>query len=516
MKGNAHHGGKFNRTRIHTGEHGLWKENPCEGVCSGLFPSSWLSHGQTMKCRHMDLLLTHGHFLYEDPKELGIMKPYPPLGLLYLSSHLRKKGFDVEIYDTTFGSRAELLDILQNYRPSVLGIYGNLMTRSNVLSIIAAARASGWMVVLGGPEPPAYAEEYLNAGAHLIVQGEGEVTLEDVLSAFRRGGPGFFHDIPGLILRAEDGSLIRTPARPLIPELDGQPWPDRERIAIEKYVEVWRARHGMGSLSLITARGCPYRCRWCSHATYGNTHRRRSVNGVVDEIEWLIRRYQPDMLWMADDVFTIHHGWILRFAQEMKARGLKIPFECITRADRMSPPVADALAGSGCFRVWIGSESGSQRILDAMERGVSLEQVGDAIELCRARGIQTGIFLMWGYEGEEISDIEATVEHVKKTRPDVFLTTVSYPIKGTPYFDDVAPRLVSRQPWRETTDRELVIRGRRSKEFYAIADRLLRSEVALENSSREPQADASAAIQLRRQVEEARQGLRKAAMQVES
>lgn len=444
------------------------------------------------------------------------MKPYAPLGLLYLSAHLRRMGFDVEIYDTTFGSREELFSILRQGPPSVVGIYGNLMTRLSVLSIISAARAAGWTVVLGGPEPPAYAEEYLDAGAHLIVQGEGEVTLEELLAAFQESDAPSLHKIPGLIFRSEDGSLVRTPSRPLIPDLDAQPWPDRERIDIRRYIEVWRKSHGMGSLSLVTARGCPYHCRWCSHSTYGNSHRRRSARGVVDEVEGLLNRYQPDMLWIADDVFTIHHGWVLQYAREMKERSLRVPFECITRADRINPAISDLLAELGCFRVWIGSESGSQRILDAMERGVKLEQVQEAMRLCRTRGIQTGMFLMWGYEGEEISDIEATVEHVKSALPDVFLTTVSYPIKGTPYYDEVAHRLAVNRNWSQSTDRELIIRGRRTREFYGFADSLLKSEVALQVLSNDSRAGLPAANDLRRQIEDARRGLYAASTQVES
>jgi radical SAM superfamily enzyme YgiQ (UPF0313 family) len=199
---------------------------------------------------------------------------------------------------------------------------------------------------------------------------------------------------------------------------------------------------------------------------------------VVDEVAWIAQRYQPDMLWLADDVFTIHHGWILEYATEMKRRGLKLPFECITRADRLNPLIAETLAGLGCFRVWIGSESGSQRILDAMQRGVKVEQVRDAVSLCKQHGIQTGMFLMWGYEGEEIADIEATVDHVKQCRPDIFFTTVSYPIKGTPYYDKIASRLVSIRPWETSTDREIRIRGRHSDQFYRHADELLKSEMA--------------------------------------
>ena len=424
----------------------------------------------------MKLLLTHAYFLSEDPKERQIMKPYAPLGILYLSSYLRGKGFDVDIYDSTFGSRQELFSILDAGPPAAIGIYGNLMTRRNVLDIAVRARAAGWKVIVGGPEPANYADEYLRAGADLIVAGEGEYALERLLSSHLE--PAEWPSIPGIVFRAPDGSVFRTGSSQLVPDLDAQPWPDRERVDIPRYLKVWREHHGTGSVSVITARGCPYHCNWCSHSVYGKTHRRRSPKSVVDEVAWIAQRYQPDMLWLADDVFTIHHSWIFEYAAEMKRHGLAIPFECITRADRLNPRIAETLAALGCFRVWIGSESGSQRILDAMQRGVKVEQVRDAVALCKQNGIQTGMFLMWGYEGEEISDIEATVDHVKQCRPDVFFTTVSYPIKGTPYFEKVAPRLVSIRPWDASTDREIRVRGRHSETFYRHADELLKTEMA--------------------------------------
>jgi radical SAM superfamily enzyme YgiQ (UPF0313 family) len=424
----------------------------------------------------MKLLLTHAYFLGEDPKERQIMKPYAPLGILYLSSHLRGKGFDVDIYDSTFGSREDLFAILDAGPPAAIGIYGNLMTRRNVLEIASRAHADGWKVILGGPEPANYAEEYLAAGADLIVAGEGEYALERLLATDLL--PSEWPSIPGIIIRSPDGSAFRTGPAQLVPDLDSQPWPDRERVDIPRYLKAWRDQHGTGSVSLITARGCPYHCNWCSHSVYGKTHRRRSPKSVVDEVAWILERYEPDMLWLADDVFTIHHGWIMEYAAEMARRGIKIPFECITRADRLNPRIAETLAALGCFRVWIGSESGSQRILDAMQRGVKVEQVREAVSLCRQNGIQSGMFLMWGYEGEEVADVEATVDHVKKCRPDVFFTTVSYPIKGTPYFEKVASRLVSILPWESSTDREVQVRGRHSRTFYQHADELLKSEMA--------------------------------------
>ena len=166
-----------------------------------------------------------------------------------------------------------------------------------------------------------------------------------------------------------------TAPRPQIADLDGQPWPSREAVSMEQYLETWRQHHGAGSVSMITARGCPYECQWCSHEVYGKTHRRRKAARVADELEWILEHYDPDMLWFADDVFTIHHGWLAQYAAEMKRRGIAIPFECISRADRINERVADLLAEMHCFRIWIGSESGSQRVLDAMRRGVTVEQV---------------------------------------------------------------------------------------------------------------------------------------------
>jgi radical SAM superfamily enzyme YgiQ (UPF0313 family) len=424
------------------------------------------------------LLLTHAYFLFEDEKERQIMKPYAPLGLLYLSSHLRKQGFSVELYDSTFGSKEELFRLLEQGPPAAIGVYANLMTRPNALAIMQAARQAGWLVIAGGPEPANYPEQYLAAGATVVVAGEGELALEKLMrSNFQQHAwPG----IEGMIYREDGAQTVRTPPAGLIKDLDAQPWPDREQIDMGRYLQTWRTFHGKGSVSLITARGCPYKCNWCSHSVYGMTHRRRSPNAVVDEIEWILERYSPEMLWLADDVFTIHHGWLFSFAAEMRRRGLSVPFECITRADRLSQQVAETLAELRCFRVWIGSESGSQRILDAMQRGVTVQQVRSAVATCKSLGIQTGMFLMWGYDGEEIPDIEATVAHAKACEPDVCFTTVSYPIRGTPYYEKMQSRLVTLGEWGKSTDRDIRIHGRHSRRFYQYADELLKSELAHE------------------------------------
>jgi len=441
-----------------------------------------------------DLLLTHGYFLHEDPKELQIMKPYPPLGLLYICSHLRARGFSVDVHDSTFSSQEALYTRLREQPPSVLGVYANLMTRPKVVKILAEARRFGWRTIVGGPEPGAYVDEYLNAGAEVVVLGEGEVTVEELLPLLHAGKTTRLDDVRGIAFLNGNGLVVRTPPRPQIQDLDAQPWPARDAIDTGRYVETWRTHHGMGSISLITARGCPFRCEWCSHQVYGQTHRRRKPRFVADELEWLRERYKPDMLWIADDVFTIHHGWLQEWREQVGSRSLHIPFECISRADRLTEEVIRTLAELGCFRLWIGSESGSQRILDLMQRNVTIEAVQRATSLCRDYGIKTGMFLMWGYEGEELDDIEATIAHVRASKPDVFLTTVAYPIKGTPYFKRVAEqgRIREVRPWAESSDRELEIVGRRSGEFYQIANQLLKHEVELVRMD----ADTDSALKL--------------------
>src|SRR4051812_31161286 len=432
-----------------------------------------------------DLLLTHGYFLSEDEKEREIMKPYPTLGLLYLSSYLRQKGFDVEMFDTTFTAREELFARIAE-GPGVIGIYTNLMTRRPVIDIAVFARDHGWTVVLGGPESANYPEEYLAHGASVIVTGEGEETMAELLPALAKHGPHRLHGVAGTVFRDETGAVVHNSERTQIADLDSLPRPDREQIDQQRYVDVWRTHHGMGSVNLITARGCPYKCRWCSHAVFGFSHRRRGVADVAGELEQIRDRWQPDQVWYADDVFTINHRWLFEYAAELKRRGLHLPFETISRADRMmKEEVLETLAELGCYRIWIGSGSGSQRILHAMERGVTAEHGPWGTRAAQRHGIQVGMFLMWGYEGETLEDMEATVEHVKKANPDVFFTTVAYPIKNTGYFEDAASRVIATKAWEDATDRDYSIRGRRSKAYYKQADRWLRGEVAAHRADSE-------------------------------
>ena len=428
---------------------------------------------------NLKILLTHAYYLNQDEKEMRIMKPYVPLGILYISSYLKKFGFDVEIYDSTFASFEEQREFLLQMKPDIAGIYCNLMTKLNVIPLMKFIKENlKAKIVLGGPEPPFYAEEFLNSGADIIVDGEGEVTMRELCEELTKPEPRI-ESIRGIIFRTRDGQVFRTPPRELMNDIDEFPLPDRESIPLERYLDTWKNSHGYSSISINTMRGCPYKCKWCSHSVYGLTYRRRSPDKTAGEIEFVTERYKPDMLWFVDDVFTISHKWLSRLEKIFKERGIRIRFECITRSDRIDEDAVRTLKDLGCFRLWIGAESGSQRVLDLMDRRVKASQVRDMIKLAKKYGIETGTFIMLGYPGETKQDIHLSVRHLKEANPDLFLTTVAYPMKGTPFYKEVQSKLITDLPWERRTDRDLDFSGRYSKRFYSFANRYLVNEVNL-------------------------------------
>jgi radical SAM superfamily enzyme YgiQ (UPF0313 family) len=419
----------------------------------------------------MKVLLTHGYFLEEDVKEKKMMRPYPPLGILYIAAYLTQHGIPVEVFDTTFSSRDKLERRLRAELPDVVGLYTNLMTKIGVLGIIRFLRTeptlAGTHTVVGGPEVTHHVEKFLDAGAEVVVIGEGEETMRELVAAWSEGRP--LDGVAGIAFRGPGGVTVRTPARTLIKSLDDLPMPKRDAVDLRPYLDAWRAHHGTNAISISTMRGCPYTCRWCSRAVYGGSYRRRSPRLVADEIQSIVERYHPDSLWFVDDVFTINHRWLEELTREIEQRGVQVKYECITRADRLNERAVSLLRRSGCFRVWIGAESGSQKILDAMDRRVTVAQVRDMIQLSKRHGIETGTFIMLGYPGETEADIEATIEHLKNADPDQFTITVSYPIKGTPFYDQVRQEIIDPGPWATSNDRDIQLRGRRSSFYYKFA-----------------------------------------------
>ena len=443
-----------------------------------------------------NVLFAHGYFLHEDPKEQAIMKPYPPLGLLYLSAWLDLHGVENEVFDTTFSTKEDLKKYLLEHRPRIVALYVNLMTKLNVIEIMHFIRSQeslkNSLIVLGGPDVTHNTADYLACGADLIVMGEGEQTMLEVAltvegrrwtadgttgneqratSNEKRTTNNDFSHIPGLAFLLPDGSVFKTPPREKIRDIDQLPFPNRQKINLQFYLDAWKRAHGHSTVSISTQRGCPYTCKWCSTAVYGQSYRRRSPANVADEIGFLQKNYDFDLIWFVDDVFTVSHKWLDEFRDELEIRGLKIQFECITRADRLNEKVIRVLKECGCFRVWIGAESGSQRIIDAMDRRVDVGQVREMIKAARRAGIQAGTFIMLGYPGETEADIRETVEHLKDSNPDLFTITVAYPIKGTGLYEEVQATSFSDLGWAERTDRELDFQRTYPRRYYDFAVR---------------------------------------------
>lgn len=441
----------------------------------------------------MNILLTHGYFIKEDAKEQAIMRPYVPLGILYISAYLEQYGYTNRVFDSTFSSFDDLCTELLQQRPDVLGIYTNLMTKLNVLRIIRFVKSKPELtnthVVLGGPEVRNHISKFLAYGADFIVFGEGEQTMLELVQRIGQKDMDNLAAIDGIAYKDADNSVRQNKERAKLKSVDDLPFPNRQKVNLQYYIDAWKNKHGMSTMSVSTMRGCPYSCKWCSRAVYGQSYRRRSAVKVVDEIQWIKEHYNVDSLWFVDDVFTVSHKWLQEFADEVQRRNVVMPFECITRADRLNEEAIQNLKRSGCFRVWIGAESGSQKIIDLMDRRVEVQQVRDMIQLAKKHGLQAGTFIMVGYPGETKEDIFETVKHLKSSDPDLFTITVAYPIKGTPLYAEVEDRFIAPLPWESSTDRDIDFKRTYNRRYYDYAIRMINNEVGYHKALKHPVAN---------------------------
>jgi radical SAM superfamily enzyme YgiQ (UPF0313 family) len=275
----------------------------------------------------------------------------------------------------------------------------------------------------------------------------------------------------------EGDRFVQNAERQKIKDLNELSIPNRKKINLDQYLDTWKKYHGKNALSVSTMRGCPYTCKWCSRAVYGLSYRRRNPDKVVEELVQIKQEYNPDSLWFVDDVFTISHKWLSAFRDELQKHNLLIPYECITRADRLNEEVILMLKETGCFRVWIGAESGSQKVIDLMDRRVDVNQVRDMIKLTRQHGIEAGTFIMLGYPGETEKDIEETIHHLKDSNPDHFTITVAYPIKGTELYQEIEAVQTTKLDWSASTDREVDFKRTYSRKYYDYAVKRVISEV---------------------------------------
>lgn len=426
------------------------------------------------------ILFTHGYFLAEDEKEQAIMKPYVPLGILSVSAYLEQNGFDNSVYDSTFSTFENLCRHILDETPDMIGVYTNLMTRVNVIRIIRFIRSREELnrtrIVLGGPEVRQHAEPLLKVGADVIVIGEGEETMLEVVGEFERSSPEL-SAIKGICWKNSHGEIVKNPERELLKDINQLPFPNRKKVDLQKYFDAWKKAHGASSVSVSTMRGCPYTCKWCSRAVYGLSYRRRNPSLVADEIEHLQKNYTFDSIWFVDDVFTISHKWLKDFAEVVQQRNLKIRYEIISRSDRLSEEILDLLAQSGCFRIWIGAESGSQKVIDAMDRRVDVNNVREMIQLTRKKGMEAGTFIMLGYPGETEADIKETVKHLIAANPHHFTITLAYPIRGTGLFEETRHIFTHVGEWENSNDRDIDFKRTYPRKYYDYAIRYVVNHV---------------------------------------
>lgn len=417
----------------------------------------------------MSILFTHAYYLSDDPKEQKIMKPYPPLGLLYVSAYLKSKNIANDVFDTTFTSQKAQLDFILEKQPKIICIYTNLMTKVEVIRLIRILKTTAFnllKIVLGGPDVTYNVENYLKAGADFLVIGEGEETTFELYNAILNNGN--FHEVNGIAF-IENDSVIQTNPRTKFRELDELPLPNREAINMYNYLETWKNNHGESSMTISTQRGCPYTCKWCSTAVYGQSYRRRPAHQVAAEMKMLKEQYNPDAIWFVDDVFTISHKWLTAFHEEVVKQKAQIRFECITRAERLNDEILKLLKEAGCFRIWIGAESGSQEIINAMDRRVDVNHVKKIIQDTNAMGIETGTFIMLGYPGETEKNIEKTIQYLKEAKPTHYTITVAYPIKGTSLYNEIEDKITEQPNWEKSTDREIDFKRTYSRKYYNYA-----------------------------------------------
>jgi len=428
-----------------------------------------------------DITLVHALFVNKDPIERKLMTPYFPLGIMYLAATLRERGYEVEMFDCAFREDYdEFEDYMRRVRPPVVGITALVTVRRNALILAEIAHRYGSRVIMGGSDPTGIPQRYLlhrdSAGAFpvdAVVYGEGESTVGELADHLfqRENHIRDLQDIAGLRLRGDDGQVIATAPRPFIQDLDGIPFPARDLVDLDSYREAWKKAHGIWSLSIINTRGCPYDCAWCQKSAFGRSYRARSAADSAEEMRLIKQSFAPDQVRVVDDITGISKSWVLAWRDELVKREATIPFECLTRVNLVDDEMLGALVEAGCKRAFVGAESGSQKVLDAMSKGARVEQIYDAARALKKAGIESNFYMMVGYPGEEWADLLLSVRLLRQALPDAFSTTIAYPLPGTRFYEQVRDRLMFEGDWDVSWDytaenKLLFQRGRYNSAFY--------------------------------------------------
>jgi radical SAM superfamily enzyme YgiQ (UPF0313 family) len=428
-----------------------------------------------------DILFTNAYHISNDHHEQITMRPYPALGPLYIAAYLREHGYSVACFDSVFerderalAARAQELD------PPFVGLSALVIGRNTAREQICLLKAQGRTVIAGGPDPTIVPGIYLkDYGADYVVVGEGEHTALELMETLSGRSARPIEEIQG-IAYLRDGELRFTKAREKIKDLDSLPWPARDLIDFSPYLSAWRARHGYSSVHLLTSRGCPFRCNWCSKGVYGKTFRARDPNDVAREMRWLIDTYQPERLWIADDLLGVQKRWVHAWHDAVLEADATIPFECLSRADLLTPEMLKDLKEIGCFRIYFGAESGSQRILDAMQKDTKVEDIYQAAAMLKDAGIERGFFMMLGYPPEDMSDIKQTMAMLRQIVPEMVGFSVAYPLEGTPFYEKVKAQIpVQAQQWQSGNENRVLFNATYSTRFYAATIQHIQARLRL-------------------------------------
>jgi radical SAM superfamily enzyme YgiQ (UPF0313 family) len=407
------------------------------------------------------------------------------LGTLYAAALLRSIGISVAVFDTMLNDpERDFSAALAQHQPKIVVIYEDnfnflskmCLTRMRevAFNILDKSRAAGAIVLVNGSDASDHVEDYLRKGFHSVLLGEAELTLSELVHSLLRDRDASLSNTPGLAyLDPKSDSVVRTDKRRSLRDLDLLPFPARDLIDVNQYRELWKASHGFFSLNLVISRGCPYRCNWCAKPIYGDTFAVTSPKAVAREMHHLKYEWGAEHLWFADDIFGLQSKWLQEFADAVEDLQAAVPFKIQSRVDLMTPKNVAALRRAGCAEVWMGAESGSQKILNAMEKGTRVEQIVKARENLKREGIRACYFLQFGYPGETWEDIQKTIDLVRTTRPDDVGVSVSYPLPGTKFFKMVQAQLGSKTNWSDSEDLSMMFQGAYTGEFYrALHDAL--------------------------------------------
>lgn len=410
------------------------------------------------------VLLVDPYVARDDPMERKFVELYPSLGLLTLAAYLQEQAHEVEIVDLTFARDArEVGRRIRVFHPDVVGVHTKTLTASRAFAIASSARRSGALVVAGGPDAATRPAAYLAQGFDAVAMGEGEATLAEVATSVVAGGS--LPDVAGLALASRDGP-VRTGVRPFLRDLDALPMPAWDLIDMERYLGHWARRTGERRAAILTSRGCPFDCSWCSKPTFGRTFRQQSPARVLRELRELRDRYDVDYVRFCDDVFGIQRRWLEELLDGLVGSDLGLQFECLARVELLKPDLLARMRAAGLARVYVGVESGSQKMLDLMNRGTRLDQIERAAASLRAAGVRQFWFLMLGYPGETLDDIEATLQLFRQFSPEEYSVSIAVPVPGTRFYESVKDRLRGTRAPRADGGRSLLFEAAYPEALY--------------------------------------------------